>query len=366
MRRGVIAGVAGILAVPLFLVVVLGGGAECSTSGSAASAQAAQAALPEAGTDGLAGLSNDPAVRAEQLANAVLIINAAQGANLPLKAQSIGVMTAMGESSLINLDHGDEGDGVTNPDGTATCSLGLFQQQWCLGWGTRDQVTDPTYAAGKFYQGLAKVEGWQNLEPSIAAHRVQRNADPWHYEKYWTSATAIVTALTGVTLDPAQSVEAGQCAYAAGAGTGDYNEGAAGPWGGYSNGMIPPEVLKPLPWDPSQVLRPDATDALTALNNAHRAEFGTDLQISDTYRSYQQQVETKASKGFLAATPGFSNHGWGLAVDLGGLGTHGSPAYQWMAATAPQYGWINPGWAQAGGSKPEAWHWEYVGGHSDA
>jgi hypothetical protein len=366
MGRGMVAGIAAVLAIPLFIVVVLAGGPDCTTTGSATAVQAAVAALPEEGLEDLPGLSTDPAVRAEQLGNAVLIINAAKDVNLPLKAQVIGVMTAMGESSLINLDHGDEGDGVTNPDGTPTCSLGLFQQQWCLGWGTREQVTDPTYAAGKFYERLAEVTGWQDLEPTIAAHRVQRNADPWHYERYWPAATAVVGALTGVSIDPAATVQAGQCAYAAAGGTGNYTEGAAGPWGGYSNGLIPTEVLKPLPWDPSELLRPDATDALTALNNAHRAQFGTNLIVTDTYRTYAEQVAVKAAKPDLAATPGTSNHGWALAVDFGGMGIHSTTTYQWMAVNAPRYGWINPEWAQAGGSKPEAWHWEYVGGPRDA
>jgi hypothetical protein len=31
-----------------------------------------------------------------------------------------------------------------------------------------------------------------------------------------------------------------------------------------------------------------------------------------------------------------------------------------MVDNAPRYGWINPAWAQPGGSGPqEAWHWEF-------
>jgi LAS superfamily LD-carboxypeptidase LdcB len=39
----------------------------------------------------------------------------------------------------------------------------------------------------------------------------------------------------------------------------------------------------------------------------------------------------------------------------------GSEAHRWMQLNAGQFGWVHPAWAQQGGSKPEAWHWEYVG-----
>jgi hypothetical protein len=364
MSKGTMTVIAFAIAIPLFIVVILSGGPDCTT-GSAAGAQAAVAALPTEEVENLPGLSADADQRTEQLSNAVAVINAADDADLPLKAQVIGVMTALGESSLLNLDHGDEGDGVTNPDGSPTCSLGVFQQQWCLGWGTREQVMDPAYAAGKFYDALAKVDGWQNLPPTIAAHRVQHNANPWHYEPYWDAASAIVSALTGVALEAGPTVAAGQCAYAAAAGNGQPGDGP-GAWGGYSNGGIPPEALKAIPWAPGHLLRPDAADALIALNNQYLSEFGTNLTITDTYRSLAEQYAVKEDKGDLAATPGYSNHGWGLAIDVGGMGAHNTTTYRWMTANGPRYGWSNPAWAQAGGSKPEAWHWEYAGGSNEA
>ena len=125
-------------------------------------------------------------------------MNAAGPLGLDRQAQVIGVMTAMGESSLRNIGYGDDVNGVTNPDGSPTCSLGLFQQQWCLGsWGTRDQVIDPTYAATAFFTRLTAVPDWQTLEPTLAAHKVQRNADPYHYERFHDAANQVVTALAG-------------------------------------------------------------------------------------------------------------------------------------------------------------------------
>ncbi len=174
----------------LFLLIVLvftGGGAAASC------AAAANSIDPEkVPTEPVAGFQGD------QLKNAAYIMNAASALGLDRKAQVIGVMTAIGESTLVNLDYGDEGNGVTNPDGTPTCSVGLFQQQWCLGtWGTREQAMDPTYAATSFFQRLVGVADWQNLEPTLAIHKVQGNADPFYYAPFFEPADAIVTAIAG-------------------------------------------------------------------------------------------------------------------------------------------------------------------------
>lgn len=61
-----------------------------------------------------------------------------------------------------------------------------------------------------------------------------------------------------------------------------------------------------------------ASQSLDSLNAAFVGAFGRNLTISGGYRSFSEQVSTKASRGKWAATPGTSNHGWGLAVDLGG------------------------------------------------
>jgi len=55
-------------------------------------------------------------------------------------------------------DGGSETNGVRNPDGTPTTSIGLFQQQ--DSWGTPQERIDPTTAATLFYDRLILVEGW--------------------------------------------------------------------------------------------------------------------------------------------------------------------------------------------------------------
>ncbi|UJP41591.1 D-alanyl-D-alanine carboxypeptidase family protein [Cellulomonas palmilytica] len=109
------------------------------------------------------------------------------------------------------------------------------------------------------------------------------------------------------------------------------------------------------------MLRCDAAEDLEALDVAYHAAFGSHLSITDSYRSYGAQVTCRATKGWLCATPGTSNHGTGIAVDLGGgIQSFGASQHLWMKEHADEFGWAHPAWARAGGSKPEAWHWEYV------
>lgn len=128
----------------------------------------------------------------------------------------------------------------------------------------------------------------------------------------------------------------------------------------YGNGQIPSSVLCGLSFAKGEQLRCDAAVALEDLNQAFHGKFGRNLKLTDGYRSYGEQVAVAASRGALAAVPGTSNHGLGQAVDLsGGIQSFGSAEFRWMQANAGKFGWKHPGWAQAGGSKPEAWHWEY-------
>ena len=124
----------------------------------------------------------------EQLANAAAIVNAGEALGLDTCAQVIGVMTAMGESSLRVLDRGD----AVGPD-----SRGLFQQRANGAWGSYADRMDPTTSATNFFRALQEVPDWRSLAPTIAAHRTQRNADPYHYERYWDAAVEVVSALAG-------------------------------------------------------------------------------------------------------------------------------------------------------------------------
>ena len=129
---------------------------------------------------------------------------------------------------------------------------------------------------------------------------------------------------------------------------------------GYENGRIPSADLAELSFAKGETLRADAAEQLERLDAAYRARFGTHLEIRDSYRSYESQVSVKASRGYFAAVPGYSDHGWGIAVDLNdGVEEYGSAEHRWLVENAGKFGWHNPDWAQADGRKPEAWHWEY-------
>ena len=131
---------------------------------------------------------------------------------------------------------------------------------------------------------------------------------------------------------------------------------------GFANGQIPVDVLCPLWGTSGQVLRADAAAAFNALSRKYAETFSAPICVTDSYRNYASQVAVRAAKPTLAAVPGTSNHGWGVAVDLcDGVQTFGTPQHEWLAQHAMAYGWFHPSWAQAGGSKPEPWHWEYAG-----
>lgn len=129
-----------------------------------------------------------------------------------------------------------------------------------------------------------------------------------------------------------------------------------------SNGNLSSEGLCEL-WDSGKYARADAADALIALNEAYKAKYGENMKITDGYRTLASQVSLKGTKGGLAATPGKSEHGWGLAVDLN-PDTYVAPdKFAWLKENAPLYGWDNPAWARAGGSGAyEPWHWEFTEG----
>jgi cell wall-associated NlpC family hydrolase len=132
-------------------------------------------------------------------------------------------------------------------------------------------------------------------------------------------------------------------------------------WGRYPNGLIPPKAMCPL-GEGGHKLRCDAAAAWKAMAAAFARAFGSSMCITDSYRTYASQVTLYGQKPTLAAVPGTSNHGWGLAVDLcGGIERYGTAQYKWMVANAGRFGWLHPTWADPGNGREEPWHWEYAG-----
>ena len=122
-----------------------------------------------------------------QADNAALITSVSVRRALPARAATIAIATALQESKLLNLDHGDRD------------SVGLFQQRPSQGWGTVAQILDPVYSTNAFYDGLVKVPGYEGLEITDAAQKVQRSGFPEAYAAHEAQARAWASALTGYT-----------------------------------------------------------------------------------------------------------------------------------------------------------------------
>ncbi|MEV1199757.1 D-alanyl-D-alanine carboxypeptidase family protein [Microbispora rosea] len=125
----------------------------------------------------------------------------------------------------------------------------------------------------------------------------------------------------------------------------------------YPNGLLPQTILCPLP-QAGEELRADAAIAFADLNIAYKKRFGSSMCISDSYRNLSEQQSIYYRRPGFAATPGKSNHGLGLAVDLcGGVQNFRSVQFNWLEANSKRYGWIHPDWSYH--SPFEPWHWEY-------
>lgn len=180
-------GIAATLATPVLIVGLLVGAV--ATEESEESTEACSAGGPALAPAASAPAGDVAGYGQEQLDNALAVLKAGADAAATQRDQVIAVMTAMGESSLRVLDHGDD----VGPD-----SRGLFQQRGNGAWGSYEDRMDPYTSARSFYRVLLTKDGRGAITPSTVAHLVQRNADPFHYKPYWAPAIDVVEALTGV------------------------------------------------------------------------------------------------------------------------------------------------------------------------
>ena len=71
-------------------------------------------------------------------------------------------------------------------------------------------------------------------------------------------------------------------------------------------------------------MRCDAAAAYRALSDAYAGAFGTPLCLTDSYRTYAEQVRLYGEK-------------------------------------PERFGFLHPTWADPGNGREEPWHWEYAG-----
>lgn len=273
------------------------------------------------------------------------LVTLAKSVGLDANGAAIAAAVARAES-------GGKVDSIGGPNKNGTSDYGLWQintvhtKKW-----NKDQLTsDANYNA----QAMAAISsGGKNWKPWSSYNAGK-------HEKFMAEARAAASGAAvaiGVAPPPAKpsGIVLTPVSATPGKNSKDYS------WGGHSNGQIPPASLQSIG---TGSLHKSAAGPWLQMQ-AHAAREGIKLSPSsalDAYRPYSTQVSLKASKGSWAATPGKSVHGWGFACDfnLGG-GGYASPVYKWLAKNGPTYGWIQPSWAVQKGSKPEPWHWEYVG-----
>ena len=123
---------------------------------------------------------------ATQLRNARTIISVGRSMGASQRDLVISLMTAYQESRLRNLNYGDRD------------SLGLFQQRPSQGWGSKAQVTNPQYAARKFFSTLFEVSGRSRMTLTGAAQAVQRSAFPNAYAEWEGLAKSLLGGGTGL------------------------------------------------------------------------------------------------------------------------------------------------------------------------
>lgn len=119
----------------------------------------------------------------------------------------------------------------------------------------------------------------------------------------------------------------------------------------YGNGHVPASALEQVGTTGSSMWAP-AAESLERLIAAAKAD-GITIGVTEGYRSYDEQVSLAKTKGLyseggLAAVPGTSEHGWGMAADL----KLDSAGLAWMRAHASEYGFYAT-------APRESWHWGY-------
>lgn len=119
----------------------------------------------------------------------------------------------------------------------------------------------------------------------------------------------------------------------------------------YGNGKIPASALAQVGTTGHRLWAPAAAQLTQLISDA--AADGVTIGITDSYRTYDSQVDLAERKGLykdggLAAVPGTSDHGWGMAVDL----SLDPSAQAWMRQHAGEYGFVED-------TPREPWHWGY-------
>jgi hypothetical protein len=120
----------------------------------------------------------------QQVQNATTIVRQALAQRMGLRSAVVAVATAMQESKLLNIDYG------------TGASLGLFQQQVGMGWGSAQQIMNPVFASDAFLRALAQYQasnpGWARQPLWQAAQGVQASGFPTAYAQWEDQSVQLV------------------------------------------------------------------------------------------------------------------------------------------------------------------------------
>ncbi|MGX7678213.1 hypothetical protein ACSMXN_04870 [Jatrophihabitans sp. DSM 45814] len=121
--------------------------------------------------------------------NASTMVSVVIKRELPERAAVLVLGAAMQESKLDNIPSG-QGD---------RDSVGVLQQRPSQGWGTAEQLSDISYATGKFLDAMVKVPNWESDSLATVVQAVQISADGSAYARHEPQAQAVADALVGKT-----------------------------------------------------------------------------------------------------------------------------------------------------------------------
>lgn len=232
----VVAGLAAVIAVPLILSMLFGG------------------MMMNMGSAGIGALGNEHeeqisenqcltpsggAMTGSQEEYVRSVIGVAKDLDISEKGQIVAVMVMLQESGIQNYANSGENqnnfsigtsqgtdywldvaklslDMPHDAVGNDADSVGLFQQRASAGWadtshddfraeddneGAVERLMNPEFSARAFFggeesgianKGLLDIDGWEDLEPAVAAQKVQASAYPSAYEKWESEARSLV------------------------------------------------------------------------------------------------------------------------------------------------------------------------------
>jgi hypothetical protein len=132
---------------------------------------------------------SDESLDEQQKQNAAAIIKAGKELGATDRDIQTALTTALQESSMRNLDHGDDW-WFAQTGGGKSDSMGLFQQR--PSWGSDDERMNPEASAKLFYKALMQIPNRDQIPIGNAAQKVQVSAFPDSYAKWESTAAAIL------------------------------------------------------------------------------------------------------------------------------------------------------------------------------